>query len=162
MIVLCLGEPPGGFYDVALHSCLFFLCWLLCISGLLFPCHRHSELYPWYFSLLYFSVYNERYEFEWAFFTLRSFPTFLSQPAFIKASLGAGSCSLKFAGLHVDHRNVDPTHLFVWFTAFHNLDTQENLSLNRTKYYHELLVVKSLVYLLLTRFEFFSLVQSHM
>ena len=97
-----------------------------------------------------------------AFFTLRSFPTFLSQPAFTKASLGAGSCSLKFAGLHVDHRNVDPTHLFVWFTAFHNLDTQENLSLNRTKYYHELLVVKSLVYLLLTRFKFFLLVQSHM
>ena len=160
MIVLCLREPPGGFYDVVLHSCLFFLCWLLCISGLLFPCHRHSELYSWYFSLLYFSVYNERYEFEWAFFTLRSFPTFLSQPAFTKASrhselyswyfsllyfsvyneryefewafftlrsfptflsqpaftkasLGAGSCSLKFAGLHVDHRNVDPTHLFV-------------------------------------------------
>ena len=37
-----------------------------------------------------------------AFFTLRSFPTFLAQPAFIKASLGAGSYSLKFVGLHTD------------------------------------------------------------
>ena len=33
-----------------------------------------------------------------AFFTLSSFPTFLVQPAFIKASLGACSSTLKFAG----------------------------------------------------------------
>ena len=33
-------------------------------------------------------------------------------------------------------------------------------NLNRTKFYHELRVVKSLVYLLLTHFEPFSLVQS--
>ena len=56
-----------------------------------------------------------------AFFTLRSFPTFLAQPAFIKASLGASSSSLKFAGLHTDPRNTDPAHLFVWFTVIHNL-----------------------------------------
>ena len=55
------------------------------------------------------------------FFTLRSFPTFLAQPAFIKASLGAGSYSLKFAGLHTDPQNTDPAHLFVWFTVIHNL-----------------------------------------
>ena len=34
-----------------------------------------------------------------AFFTLRSFPTFLPQLAFIKTSLGANSSFLKFAGL---------------------------------------------------------------
>ena len=34
-------------------------------------------------------------------------------PAFIKASLGAGSSSLKFTGLHTDPRNTDPPHLFV-------------------------------------------------
>ena len=34
--------------------------------------------------------------------TLRFFPTFLTQPAFMKASLGGGSSSLKFAGLHAD------------------------------------------------------------
>ena len=56
-----------------------------------------------------------------AFFTLCSFSTFLAQPVFIKASLGAGSYSLKFAGLHTDPRNTDPVHLFVWFTVIHNL-----------------------------------------
>ena len=55
------------------------------------------------------------------FFTLHSFPTFLSQPAFRKASLGAGSYSLKNTGLHTDPRNTDPAHLFVWFTVIHNL-----------------------------------------
>ena len=56
-----------------------------------------------------------------AFFTLRSFATFLAQPVFIKTSLGAGSYSLKFAGLHTGPRNTDPAHLFVWFTVIHNL-----------------------------------------
>ena len=95
-----------------------------------------------------------------AFFTLRSFPTFLPQPAFIKASLRAGSFSLTFAGLHADSRNTGLAYLFIWFTETHNLKIQKNLYLNHTKYYHELLVVKSLGYLLLARFELFSLVQS--
>ena len=56
-----------------------------------------------------------------AFFPLRSLPTFLAQPAFIKASLRAGSYSLKFAGIHTDPWNIDPAHLFVWFTVIHNL-----------------------------------------
>ena len=46
-----------------------------------------------------------------AFFTLCSFPTFLAQPASVKASLGAGSYSLKVTGLHTDP----------WFTVIHNL-----------------------------------------
>ena len=33
----------------------------------------------------------------------------------------------------------------VWFTAIHNLDIQKNSYLKRIKYYHELLVVKTLV-----------------
>ena len=56
-----------------------------------------------------------------AFFTLRSFPTFLAQLTFIKASLGAGSYSLKVAGLYTDPRNTELAHLFVWFTVIHNL-----------------------------------------
>ena len=56
-----------------------------------------------------------------AFFTLRFFPKFLAQPAFIKASLGVNSSSLKFAGFHTDLWNTDPAHLFVWFTVIHNL-----------------------------------------
>ena len=80
------------------------------------------------------------------FFALRSFPTFLPQPAFIsRASLGVGSSFFEFVGLHADPPNIHPAHLFVWFTAICNLDIQKNSYLNRTKYYHKLLVVKSLV-----------------
>ena len=63
--------------------------------------HFHFNL----FEIFFHSFYRERYGFEWAFFTLRSFTNIL--PAFIKASLGAGSSSLKFAGLHADPRNTD-------------------------------------------------------
>ena len=54
-------------------------------------------------------------------FYLTLLPNILAQPAFIKASLGAGSYSLKFAGLHTDPQNTDPAHLFVWFTVIQNL-----------------------------------------
>ena len=95
-----------------------------------------------------------------AFFTLRFFTDIL--PAFIKTSLGAGSFSLKFAGLHTDPQNRDPAHLFIWFTVIHNVRIRKNSFLNSAVYYDELLVVKSLVYMLLTCFELFSLVQSAM
>ena len=74
---------------------------------------------PTSFDCLFFFIYCEHYGFHWAFFTL--FLNILAQPAFIKASVGAGSYSLKFAGLHTDPRNTDPTHLIVWFTVIHNL-----------------------------------------
>ena len=119
------------------------------------------------FDCLCFFIYCKRYNFEWAFFTHRRFlpsapsAIFLIQPAFIKASLGVGSSSLKFAGLHTDLRNSGPAPLLVWITVIHNLHIQNNSVLSSTIYYHELLVVKSLVYMLLTCFELFSLVQSH-
>ena len=100
------------------------------------------------FSTIPLSSYRMGYGSEWAFFTHRrfftlcSFLSFLAQPAFIKASLGAGSYSLKFAGLHTDPQNTDPAHLFVWFTVIHNLHIQNDSVLNSTIYYHELLVVK--------------------
>ena len=80
----------------------------------------------------------------------------------MKTSLGAGSFSLKFAGLHTDPQNRDPAHLFILFTVIHNVRIRKNSFLNSTIYYDELLVVKSLVYMLLTCFELFSLVQSAM
>ena len=95
------------------------------------------------FDCLWFFIYRERYGFEWELFTHRRFlpyapfPTFLTQPAFIKASLGGGSSSLRFAGLRADSRNTDTAHLFVWFTAIRNLDIQKNSFLNSLKYYHE-------------------------
>ena len=99
---------------------------------------QHFHFQP--FRDLLSQFYRERYGFEWAFFTLCSFINILS--AFLKASLGAGSSSLTFAGLHTDPRNAGLAHLFVWFTVFHNLHIQNDSFLNSTKYYHELLVVK--------------------
>ena len=69
---------------------------------------------------------RERCGLEWPFFIHKRFlpyapsPTF--QPAFTKVSLGAGSSSLKFAGLHTDPGNTDPVHLFVWFTSFNDYE----------------------------------------
>ena len=73
-------------------------------------------------------------------FNLHSFTDIL--PTLIKDSLGAGSSSLKFAGLYTGPRKTDPAHLFVWFIVIHNLHIQNDSSLNSTIYYHELLVVK--------------------
>ena len=86
----------------------------------------------------------------------------LPQSAFIKTSLGAGSSSLKFAGLHADPWNTDPAHIFVWFTAIHNLDIQKNSYLNRIKYCRELIVVESLVIcslLVSNSFRFFKVIR---
>ena len=62
------------------------------------------------FSGIFVLLYRECYGFGRAFFTLRRFLPYtpshhLAQPAFIKASLGAGSSSLKVAR----PRNTDPT-----------------------------------------------------
>ena len=146
-------------FIVVLHLLLFLWCCFY-ISGLIHAtgtppwllrpvkASTSSELYPDYFWLPFLFHLPRALRF-WvgifypqAFFTLRSFPTFLAQPAFIKASLGAGSYSLKFAGLHTDPQNTDPAHLFVWFTVIHNLHIQNDSVLNSTIYYHELLVVK--------------------
>ena len=83
---------------------------------------------------------RERYSFEWAFFTHRRFlpydplPTFLTQPAFAKAFLGAGSSSLMFSGLHADPWNTDLAHLFVLFTVIHNLHILNDSYLSSTIY----------------------------
>ena len=72
---------------------------------------------------LHFLQYRECYGFERAFFTLRRFlpytpSRYLAQPAFIKASLGVGSFSLKTAGPTTEFRNIDPVDLFLWITQF--------------------------------------------
>ena len=105
-MVLCLREPPGGFCDSGCSCCCScFPHWTsFFVSGLLFlttsippwllrslKASTSSELCPGYFQLLYFCqafpshFYRERYGFVWAFFypqtffTLRSFPTFLTR-----------------------------------------------------------------------------------
>ena len=145
----CLGESLGGFCDVGchlhfvpvLHLSFFFihiffstssLALLLTIVRFLHPfcifspahCRVICDTFIFNHSVIFLpralrfwvGIFNPQ-----AFFTLRSFPTFLAQSAFIKASLGAGSYSLKFAELHTDPRNTDPAHLFVWFTIIHIL-----------------------------------------
>ena len=129
-------------FFIYLHLSMFFilLLYLHFISRLLYHVtgtppwflrsvkgSTSSELYPDYFRFSFlFNLpralrFSKSVFYPQVFFTLRSFPTFLAQPAFIKASLGAGSYSLKFAGFHTDSRNTDPVHLFVWFTVIHNL-----------------------------------------
>ena len=92
-----------------------------------------SELYPDYFWLPFLFHLPRALRF-WvgifypqAFFTLRSFPTFLAFPTFWHNLLLSrfhwelAVTFLKVAGLHTDPRNTDPAHLFVWFTVIHNL-----------------------------------------
>ena len=140
----CLGEPLGGFWDVGCHFVvvsyfifdLHFVVVLHFVSRLIYrvtstppwllrpvKASTSSELYPNYFWLPFLFHLPRALRF-WvgifypqAFFTLRSFPTFLAQTIFIKASLEAGSSSLKFAGLHTDPQNTDPAHLICLFDS---------------------------------------------
>ena len=93
------------------------------------PSPSHSDSRHFHFSTILLSSYHERYGFEWAFVTHRHFLPYAPSQHFgttcfyqgFPGSLGAGSYSSKFAGLHTDPRNTDPAHLFVWFTVIHNL-----------------------------------------
>ena len=163
-MVLCLREPPVRFLWcwLFIQFCIFIVLLFLVYFQVTLPCFRYSTLssqvreglhqlwaLPWLLLIAFaFSstagdmVLSRHFLPTGVFLPCAPSPTFLTQPAIIKASLGARSSSLMFSGLHADPRNTDPVHLFVWFTAIHNLHTQKNLFLNSTKYYHELLVVK--------------------
>ena len=167
-----LGRTSGGFCDVdlhfvvvILHLSMFFIHIFFSTSSLTLPWTIARFLDPFCtFSPAHRRVICDTFIFNhsviflprarrfWvgifypqAFFTSRSFPTFLAQPAFIKASLGTGSYSLKFADLHTDPRNTDPAHLFVWFTVIHNLLYILNLYLYMSILQKFLIVVKTLI-----------------
>ena len=129
-------------FDAYLHISMFFilLLYLHLISRLPYcvtdtppwflrtvKASTSSEFYPDYFWLAFLFHLPPALRiwvgvfYPQVFFTLRSFPTFLAQPGSIKASLGASSYSLKFAGLHTNPQNTDPAYLFVWFTVIYNL-----------------------------------------
>ena len=159
------------FVVVVFHFISRLLCHVTGTSPWLFRPAKtptSSELYPDYFWLPLLFHPLQTLWFWVGVFCHRCFllyapsPTVLTQPAFIKAFLGAGSSFLKFAGLHTDPWNTDLVHLFDWFTVIHNFYIWKNSFLNSTIHYHELLVVKNLVYLFLTPFELFSLAKSHM
>ena len=121
-----------GFCDVG--CCSLFIVVLHSLMSLHFraisPCHRHSTLasqaceglhqlwaLPWLLSIAFaFSssamVVSGNFLPTGVFYLTLLSPTFLTLPAFIKASLGAGSSSLRFAGLHDDPRNTDLANLF--------------------------------------------------
>ena len=170
---------------VILHSLLFFIHFCSSFVILHFqatlPCERHSTLVtqarkdlhqlwtlPWLLSIAFAFHLPRALRFSvgifypQTFFTFRSFPNIFNSTCFYQGLPGSRQFFLEVVGLHTDPQNTDPAHLFIWFTAIHDFDDQKNSFLNSTKYYHDLLVVQNLVYLLLTRFELFSLVQSHM
>ena len=167
-----LGRTSGGFCDVdlyfivvILHLSMFFIHIFFSISFLTLPWTIARFLDPFCtFSPAHRRVICDTFIFNhsviflpralqfWvgifypqAFFTLGSFPTFLAQPAFIKASLGTGCYSLKFARLHTDLRNTDPAHLFDWLTVTHNLLYILSLCLYMSILQKFLLVVKTLI-----------------
>ena len=157
-MVLCLGEPLRRF----LFCCCIFICQCFSFCCCSFHCFSTSSLtlpwtiarflHPFYtFSSAYRRVICNTFIFNhpvifllrvvrfWvsifypqALFTLPSFTDIL--PAFIKASLGAGSSFLTFAGLHTDPQNTGPVHPFVWLTVIHSLHIQNDSVLNSTIY----------------------------
>ena len=145
----CLGEPPLRFLRCWLSS-LFCCCSSFVIffhSHFLFDIiphpsvdsrqvftpilyfqpspsqndSRHFHFQPFRYLLTASATVLSGHFLPTGVFYLKFLPDILEQPAFIKASLGAVSYFSKFAGLHTDLQNTDPTHLFVWFTVIHNL-----------------------------------------
>ena len=98
--------------------------------------------------------------YPWACFTLRFFPTFLPQSAFIKASLGAGSSFLKFSALLILEKQIGPSVCLIhskpqsWYS--------EEFVFKSYQILPQTTCGKEFSYLLLIRFELFSVVQSHM
>ena len=137
-MVLCFGEPPVRFLLLLfIHFCSSFCChfcssFCCCCFSFHFlatlPCHRHSTLASqaredlhqlWALPQLLLIAFVFSSTASATVLSGRFLPTDVfcltllhQQPAFIKASLGAGSSSLKFAGLYTDPRNAGPADIF--------------------------------------------------
>ena len=112
---MVLGEPLRFFISSCFH---FFRC--LWMSSLLIAFVHFTSLFVRYFSFVLL-LHCKCYGFERAFFTVRRFLPYtpsqhLAQPAFIKASLGVGSSSLKVARPPTEVWNTDLANLYVWIT----------------------------------------------
>ena len=135
-----LGRTSAGFCDVdlhfvvvILHFSLLFIHIFFLTSSLTLPWTNTSFLGPFCtFSPAHCRVICDTFIFQpfryllttsatvlsgdflpTGVFYLTLLPDILSQPVFIKVSVGVGSYSSKFVGLHTDPRNTDPAHLFV-------------------------------------------------
>ena len=165
---------------VVLHSLLFFIHWCLYISELLLHAtgtppwllrpvkgSASSELYPGYFQLILLFHQPRALRF-WvgifyphAFFTLHSFPNIFDTTWFFQGLPGSRQFFLDVcrASCWSSKHRPGPSVCLIHSNPQSSYSEEFNFS---TKYYHELLVVKGLVYLLLTCFKLFLLVQSHM
>ena len=169
----CLGEPLGGFCDVgyhlhflvALHLSFFFILILFSTSSLTLPWTIARFLDPfWTSSPAHCRVIHNTFIFNHSviflprvatvlsghflptgIFYLTLLPDIFGTTCFMKASLGAGSYSLKFVGLHTDPQNTNLAHLFVWFTVIHYLIYILNFYLYMSILQKFLLVVKILI-----------------
>ena len=122
-------------FVVVLHLSMFFIHIFFSTSFLTLQWTIARFLHPFYtFGPVYRRVICDTFIFNhsviflpralrfWVgIFYLTLLPDLLAQPAFIKASLGAGSYSFRFAELHTELQNTGSAHLFVWFTVIHNL-----------------------------------------
>ena len=140
-MVLCLGEPPGGFSDVGCCSSfkLFLWCWLLLFLRFraTFSCHRDSTFtsrareglhhlwaLPWLISIsaLFRHIFtasatvSSGHFLPTEVFYLTLLPDIWHNLLLSKTSLGAGSSSLRVPGPPAEIQNTDPAHLFVWIT----------------------------------------------
>ena len=172
-MVLCLGESPGGFCDVG--CCSSFIAVFVMLAVVIFTFPGYFSMPPAFHPGFWDSwrsppplsstlatldcftfpshFYRECYGFDWAFFTHRRFLPYipsphLAQPAFIKASLGPGSSSLKVAGPPTKVRNIDAAYLFVWITQC----SAKGIS----RFYLRVTTGRLMKNLLLTGFELFS------
>ena len=83
-----------------------------------------SEFYPTSFDCLFFFIYRERYGFQWAFIYPRAFFTLFSLLIFwhnLLLSRLPWELAVIPGNLQGFILILNPAHLFLWFTVFHNL-----------------------------------------
>ena len=136
----CLGEPLGGFVMLlVIFILLLFVVFLHSHFLLDIIPHPSVDYYQVFRPILYFQPSpsqsdSQHFHFQPFLYLLAARATVLSKhflptgvfyltllPDISRLFLGAGSYSLKFAGLYTDPWNTDLAHLFVWFTVIHNL-----------------------------------------
>ena len=116
----------GGFISLTFYHDCFFVRYFSFVL-LYRECYGFEKAF---FSLSFFLTYTPSPHFPWccrcywfkrAFFYSQGFFPYtpsrhLAQHAFIKASMGACSFSLKVAWPPIEVQKTDPAHLFVWIT----------------------------------------------
>ena len=139
VVVLHLSSFVDVFHFVGVVSSFDFQATL--------PCHRHSTLasqtreslhqlwaLPWLLSIAFSfpstasaTVLSGHFLPTGVFYLtllpdiFGTFPTFWHNLLLSRFHWHRAATFLKVAGLHIDPRNTDPAHLFVWFTVIHNL-----------------------------------------